>query len=56
MPWDRGTVKEVLLMWMNCCRSVRYDLSQESAVPVMLRDDSRRERRMVWLIVLKVLL
>lgn len=26
---------------------VRYDVSQESAVPVMLRDDTRWERRVV---------
>jgi len=48
-------VEEVqLLMWMNCCRSVRYDLSQESAVPVMLREDSRWEND-VWLMVSKPL-
>ena len=41
-PRDRRTVEEVqLLMWMNCCRPVKYDLGQESAVPVMVRDDSR---------------
>lgn len=42
-----------LLMLMNCCLFVRYDLNQERAVPVMLREDSRQERRMVWLMVLK---
>ena len=53
-PCNRGAVEEVqLLMLMNCCLLVRYDLNQERAVPVMLRDDSRRERRMVWLMVSK---
>ena len=48
-PWDREAVEEVqLLMLMNCCRLVRYD--QERAVPVILREDSRRERR-EWLMV-----
>ncbi len=47
-PWDRGTVEEVqLLMLINCYLFVRYDFSQERAVLVMLREDSRRERRMV---------
>ena len=36
---------------MNCFLFVRYDLSQERAVPVTLREDSRQERRMVWLMV-----
>lgn len=37
MPWDSGVMEEVqLLMLMNCCLLVRYDLNQESAVPVML--------------------
>ena len=40
-------------MLMNCCRFVRYDFNQERAVPVMLREDSRRERRMAWLMVSK---
>lgn len=53
-PWGSGAVEEVqLLIWMNCCLSVRYDWSQERAVLVILREDSRRERRMVWLIVSK---
>ena len=42
-----------MLMLMNCCLCVRYDYSQERAVPVTLRDDSRRERRMLWLMVSK---
>ena len=42
-----------LLVLMNCCLFVRYDFSQERAVPVMLREDSRQERRMVWLMVSK---
>ena len=51
-PCDRGAVEEVqLLILMNCCLSKRYDLSQVSAVPVMLREASRRERRMEWLMV-----
>lgn len=40
-----------LLIWMNCCLFVRYDLNQERAVSVMLREDSRLERRMEWLMV-----
>lgn len=40
-----------LLMLMYWCRSERYDLNQERAVPVMLRDDSRRVRRIEWLMV-----
>ena len=36
-----------LLMWMNCCLFLRYDVNQERAVPVMLREDSRLERRML---------
>ena len=52
-PWDRGAVEEVqLLIWMNWCLLVRHDFSQESAVSVMLSDDSRRDSRMVWLMVL----
>jgi len=47
-PCDRGAVEEVqLLMLMNCCLLVRYERNQERAVPVMLREHSRRERRMV---------
>ena len=42
-----------LLMLMNLCLFVRYDFSQERAEPVMLRDDSKRERRMEWLMVSK---
>ena len=58
VPWGtpcvRGAVEEgQLLILMNCCLSERYDLSQVSAVPVMLREDSRRERRMEWLMVSK---
>lgn len=45
-PCARGAVEEgQLLILMNCCLSVRYDLNQERAVPVMLRFDSRQERR-----------
>ena len=45
-PCDRGAVKEVqLLILMNCCLSEIYDLSQVSAVPVMLRKDSGWEGR-----------
>ena len=33
----------LLLMWMNCCLFARYDLNQET----------RRERRMEWLMVSK---
>ena len=54
MPWERVAVEQVqLLVLMNCCLSVRYDLSQVKAEPVMLREDSRRERRMVWLMLSK---
>lgn len=39
---EKGTVEEMqLLMLINCC--LRYDLSQERAVKVMLREDSRKE-------------
>lgn len=48
MPCDRGAVEEVqLLMLMNCGLFVRYHPNQERAVPAVLRQDSRRERRMV---------
>lgn len=53
-PCDRGAVEEVqLLMLMNWGLFVIYDPNQERAVPAMLRQDSRRERGMVWLMVLK---
>lgn len=48
-PWgrlcDRGAVEAmVLLILMNSCRSVRYDLNQERVESVKLIEDSRRER------------
>lgn len=51
-PWgtlcDRGAVEEVLLLiLMNCCRSVRYDLNQERVESVKFIEDSRWERGMV---------
>ena len=50
MPCSRGAVEEEqLFMWMNCCLSERYEVNQERAVPVMLMRDSRRVRRMEWL-------
>ena len=45
-----------LLMLMYWCLSERYDLNQESAVPVIPREDSRRVRRMEWLMVSKAAL
>lgn len=36
-------------MLTNCCLSVRYELNQERAVPVMLKCVLRRDRRMEWL-------
>ena len=45
-----------LFMLMSCCLSDRQDLSQERAVPVMLREVSRWEKRMAWLMVLKAAL
>lgn len=50
-PWGTPRNKEVeevqLLILMNCCLFVRYDCNQERAMPMMLREDSRRERRIV---------
>jgi len=40
-------------MLIDCCLFVRDDLSQERAVLVMLRDNSRWERRMLWVMVSK---
>lgn len=40
-------------MWMNCCRSLRYDVIRERAVPEMPKDDSMWARRMEWSMVLK---
>lgn len=59
--WVLGdTLRDVLdwnvLMLMNWWWTVRYDFNQERAVPVMLRDDSRRVRRMEWIIVSKAAL
>lgn len=48
--------EEQLLQLINCCVFVRYDLHQERAVLVMLRDDFGWERRTVWLIVSKAAL
>ena len=45
-PCDRGAVEVVQLLILMNSLSERYDLSSVSAVPVMLRGDSRRERRM----------
>lgn len=45
-PGDRRSVEEVqMLMVIDCCLSVRYDLNEDRAVQVMLRVDSRQERR-----------
>lgn len=53
-PCDKGAVEEVqLLTLMNCCLFVRNDLNLESAVPVMSRENSRQQRRMVWQMVSK---
>lgn len=45
-----------LFMLMNCCLSMRCDMSQERAVQMMLREESRQERRMMWLMVSKAAL
>lgn len=38
-PCDRGAAEEVLLLIvMNCCRSLRYDLNQETAVARVSRE------------------
>ncbi len=53
-PCDSGAIEGVqLLILMNCCLSVRYDLSQDKTIQRMLREDSRQERRMLWIMVLK---
>lgn len=53
-PWDRGAMEEEqLLMWLNCRLSVRYDWSLERAVPMMRKEDSRRESRIGGPMVLK---
>lgn len=41
---------------MNWLRSERYDVNQEWAMPVILREDSSWEKRMEWPMMSKVVL